>query len=191
MIWLAVVYLGFTHSGHATSVVAPSFPELVAESQFVVRAKVVAVRPSWVDTPQGRVIMTYVTVDVLKCLKGAASNKLTMQLLGGEIDGQGMRVAGMPQFTVGSSEILFVCDNGTAFCPLVGMMHGRYRVLHDATANCNYIARDDGSLLASVDDVQLPPGLRMVNRLRVGSGLTLESFEGEISKEVARHAPAP
>ena len=60
--------------------------------------------------------------------RGAAAS-LTLAFLGGDLEGQSMRVEGMPRFTEGQREILFISGNGTRFCPPVAMMHGRYHVL--------------------------------------------------------------
>jgi hypothetical protein len=187
---ILLVLLALLPSARATSVVAPSFSELVSEAQVIVRAKVREVRCAWVDSPQGRVIRTYVTLDVLKRLKGEATDELTLQFLGGEIDGESMRVSGMPRFVVGRTEVVFVSGNGRRFCPLVAMMHGRYRVQSDAANHREYIARDDGVPLESEHDVQLPQGGNGVaNRLKsVAAALTPEGFEQKITQEVASHA---
>ncbi len=180
-------------TARATSVTPPTFAELVAEAQLIVRARIDAVRAAWVDTPQGRVIKTYVTATTLKPLKGSVPTTLTLQLLGGELDGHGLRVAGMPQFQPGQEEYLFVNGNGARFCPLVGMMHGRYRVLTDAATAREYVARDDRLPLVSEHDVQLPqPATGPVLRLRTpASALTPLAFEQRIALEVTRHAAQP
>lgn len=177
----------------ATTVTPPTFAELVAEAQLIVRGRVDAVRTAWVDSPQGRVIKTYVTVAVLKPLKGGAPATFTLQLLGGEIDGQGMQVAGMPRFQPGQVEFLFISGNGVRFCPLVGMMHGRYRVLTDPTTAREYVARDDGAPLESEHEVQLPqPASALVLRYKTpASALTPLVFEQRIAGELTRHATQP
>lgn len=176
-----------------TTVVAPSFAELVAEAQTIVRARVVDVRADWAESPQGRVIKTHVTFRVEKRLKGTATPELTLTFLGGELDGQGMRVAGMPQFSVGQREILFVTGNGINFCPLVGMMHGRYRVQTDAATGREYIARNDGVPLVSEHDVQLPQdGNPIERRLKVASAaLSPAVFEERIAHQISPHAILP
>ena len=173
----------------ATSVVAPSFAELVGEAQTIVRGKVTSVRCAWADSPQGRVIKTYVTFAVGKRLKGSGPDELVLQFLGGELDGQGMTVQGMPQFTEGKTEILFIAGNGVRLCPLIGMMHGRYRVLTDPATARDYVARDDGVPLESEHDVQLSQGANpMANRLkRAAAALAPAVFEEKITAELARH----
>ena len=190
---LALVFLALGLSvGRATSVIPPSFPELVNEAEFIARAKVKSVRCAWVDSPQGRIIKTYVTLEVQKRLKGEPPSEITLQLLGGELDGQSMRVAGMPQFTVGEIEIVFVKGNGVRFCPLIGMMHGRYHVQSDATRG-EYVARSDGVPLENESDVQLPQGQSaVVDRLKsVANALSAQSFEQKIAHEVTRRASVP
>lgn len=176
----------------ATSVVAPTFPELVAESQVIARVEITAIKPAWVETSQGRVIKTLVTVRVLRTLKGpAAATELTLTFLGGELEGESMRIAGTPTFTVGQSEILFISDTrGLQFSPLVGFMHGRYRVLTDPATARRYVARDDRAPLESENDVQLPQAAASpANRLKsVARALTPDDFENRISTEVSRTA---
>lgn len=191
-----VLLLGALHlpaPALATSVAPPTFAELIAESQLIVRARVQAVRAAWVDSPQGRVIKTYVTVSVLRPLKGPAPTELTLELLGGEIDGHGMQVAGMPRFEVGRTEFLFISGNGVRFCPLVGMMHGRYRILTDPDSARDYVARDDRIPLESVHDVQLPqPGNALALRFKhPDRALTPLAFEQLITGEILRHATRP
>lgn len=190
LLCLSLLTFGAFSAAHATSVVPPSFPELVKESQVIVRARVKSVTCAWVESAQGRVIKTFVAFELQKRFKGAAPEEMVLQFLGGEIDGQGMRVEGMPRFVTGMTEILFVTGNGVRFCPLVGMMHGRYRVLTDPSTARDYVARDDGVALASEQEVQLPQGTAGVAALRQRSAnaLTPEAFEAKITAEVAGYA---
>lgn len=167
----------------ATTVVAPSFPELVAESTVIARVEVTAVRAAWVDSLQGRVIKTYVTFSVLKALKGDPAPTLTLPFLGGELAGESMRIEGMPRFTVGQTDILFLSDlTGARFSPLVGLMHGRYRVLTDATTARTYVARNDGAPLESESDVQLaqPASSAALRMKSAARALTPEDFEARV-----------
>lgn len=188
---MALLVLLTAEAARATTVVPPSFPELVAEAQVIARAKVTAVEPRWATTAEGRrVIKTHVTFAVMKTLKGAPQDSLTLEFLGGELDGQGMRVEGMPRFAVGDIEIVFVAGNRVRFCPLVGLMHGRYRVLTDPTTARDYVARNDRVPLQRIDDVQLPqnqtPGpLRLA---QAAAALSPDAFENQIAAEVSRRA---
>ncbi len=141
---------------HATSVIAPSFAELVAEADCVVRGTVIVVEVKSVATPRGPAIRTFVTLAVEECAKGTAPQQLTLTLAGGKLGAKSSAIIGMPQFQVGDREILFVQGNGRQFCPLVALYHGRYRVLADAVTGRDYVARDSGVPLTAASEVSLP-----------------------------------
>lgn len=140
----------------ATSVVAPTFSELVAEADSIVRGTVTAVACRVVSTPRGDAIHTYVTLAVEQCVKGSAAGSITLTFLGGTVGTRKLTISGMPQFTVGDREILFVQGNGRQLCPMVGLYHGRYRVLRDPVTRRDYVARDNRTPLASTGEVSLP-----------------------------------
>ena len=141
---------------HATSVLAPTFAELVAEADCVVRGTVTAVEVRSVATPRGSAIRTFVTLAVAECAKGTAPQQLTLTLAGGKLGAKSSVITGMPQFQVGDREILFVQGNGRQFCPLVALDHGRYRVLSDPATSRDYVARDNGVPLTTTSEVSLP-----------------------------------
>jgi hypothetical protein len=60
-----------------------------------------------------------------------------------------MEVADAPRFKVGDRDILFVENNGTQFVPLVGIMHGRFRVKKDKDGR-DAIFTNEGSPLSDV-----------------------------------------
>jgi hypothetical protein len=190
---LLLAFLAFSMA-HATSVVPPTFSELVAEAQTIVRGRVTATECRWVDSPQGRAIKTYVTFAVLRTLKGTPAETLTLELLGGELDGHGMRVEGMPQFSIGDTEIIFVSGNGMRFCPLIGMMHGRYRVVNDPVSARTYVARNDRVPLASEFDVQLPQEkvrTATASNAAISTALSVDAFETKITAEISHRAAQP
>ncbi len=177
----------------ATTVTPPSFSHLINEAQTIVRARVVGIRCEWADSPQGRVIKTHVTFSVQKRIKGDAAPEITLRFLGGEIGSEGMRVSGMPSFEVGQQEFLFISGNGIRFCPLVAMMHGRYRILTDPTSSLEYVARNDHVPLSSEHDVQLPQsGNPLEFRFKpASSALTPLAFEQRITSEITRRVTQP
>lgn len=181
-----LAFLAVAAVAHATSVVPPSFPELVSEAQVIARGTVTSVSSRWVDGPKGRVIETFVDFAVEKALKGSPGATMTLQFLGGTVGQDSLRVAGMPQFKPGEHEILFVTGNGTQFCPLVRFGHGRYRVRTDASTRRQYVTRNDGAPLASVADVQAPE--RNAHAMTAPqTAMTPDDFEAQIATEVARH----
>lgn len=182
-----LAFLAAAAVAHATSVVPPTFPQLVSEAQVIARGTVTSVSSRWIDGPKGRVIETFVGFTVEKALKGNPGPTMTLQFLGGTVGQDSLRVAGMPQFKVGQHEILFVTGNGTQFCPLVRFGHGRYRIRTDAATHRRYMTRNDGAPLNSVNDVQAPE--RGVHAMTAPqTAMTPDDFEAQIATEVARHA---
>lgn len=176
-------------SAHAMSVQPPSFSELVAEADNVTRASVKHVESRFVPGPDGqRLLKTFVTFSKLKTLKGAAPEEFTLEFLGGEKDGERWTIPGMPQFEPGDEEFLFPTA-GPSICPLVGAMHGRYRVLTDPATQRRYVARDNLEPLASTDDVSRPidpDGATIRSATDTARALTPDEFERRIVDHLKR-----
>jgi hypothetical protein len=175
----------------ATSVIPPSFPELVAEADAIYRGRVSAIESRRVEQPGGgSAIRTFVTVTVDRVLKGPEKNEVTLDFLGGTVGEETLAVTGMPKFAVGDREFVFVQNNGVQFCPLVGLMHGRYRVLLDEAGTREYVARDNGMPLTDTADVELPmdplPGqVRTARALTTkADALSPAAFETSVLAEV-------
>ena len=181
----------------ATSVVPPSFPELVGESDAIYRGRVTSVQARRVERAdgQGMVIKTFVTFAVERVLKGTEQSEVTLEFLGGTVGDETMTVTGMPTFKPGDREVVFVQKNGVQFCPLVGLMHGRYRVLRDESTDREHIARDNGMPLTDTAEVELPittlpPPVRAASAASARAlALTREAFEASITTEVQRPTP--
>lgn len=148
-LWTAVPSRG-------TTVVPPSFGELVNESDCIVRTQVKRVTSEWREKQGSRRIYTLVELEVHDVISGTAPQTLILQLLGGRIDDQEMVVDGVPTFAVGQEDILFVRGNGRQFCPLTAIMHGRYPVLKAETSDRAYIARANSAPLMDVSEVSHP-----------------------------------
>lgn len=178
----------------ATTVVPPTFPDLVGKADAIYRGRVTSVEAHRVDRADGggQVIKTFVTFAVERVLKGNERTEVVLEFLGGTVGEETLTVSGMPEFTVGQREIVFVRRNGVQLCPLVAMMHGRYHVRHDATAGRDFVARDDGEPLTDVADVQQPmhdPSTPPRAAAATTSALTPGSFEASIASEVQRPTP--
>ena len=182
----------------ATSVVPPSFPELVAEADAIYRGRVTSVQARRVDRPdgEGSLIKTFVTLTVERVLKGPERSEVTLEFLGGTVGQETMSVSGMPKFNLGAREIVFVQKNGQQFCPLVGLMHGRYRVMRDEATSREHIARDNGVPLTDTSEVELPitalPGpVRAASAANSSNALTPAAFESSIATELQRPTQRP
>ncbi len=140
----------------ATTVVPPSFDQLVSQADYIVRATVKSVTAEWRTDGVNKQIITKVEVAVNEVIAGTPPQPTVLEMLGGKIGTEELRVEGAPQFKVGDEDILFVHGNGLQFTPLVAMMHGRYHVFHDANTGRAYVARESKAPLYSETETALP-----------------------------------
>src|SRR5689334_702124 len=133
----------------ATTVIPPSFDELVSRAEMIFQGSVTDVRSEWTGEGAQRHIMSYVTLKVEDAIKGNPGSTVTLRMLGGTVGGETMEVTDAPKFKVGDRDILFVENNGTQFVPLVGIMHGRFRLKKDA-AGQDAVFTNEGSPLSDV-----------------------------------------
>ena len=134
----------------ATTVIPPSFDELVGQAELIFQGTVTDVKSEWAGEGGQRRIVSYVTFHVDESLKGNPGAAYTIRMLGGTVDGQTMEVSDSPKFKVGDRDILFVENNGKQFIPLVGIMHGRYRVQVDQSSNQEVVLTNRGYALTDV-----------------------------------------
>jgi hypothetical protein len=176
----------------ATTVIAPTFTELVAQSESVLWGKVTAINSELVTQGNSRAIFTRVTVTVREQIIGTNPTTVTLEFLGGTVGELTMVVDGMPRFAVGQNDILFVQNNGRQICPLVGMAHGRYSIVRDPLTGTDQVTRDNGATLTNVAQVSHPltKGTLTDTLQRLGgTPLTPAAFIAEIRAEKARQFP--
>jgi hypothetical protein len=178
----------------ATTVIPPSFRELVNDADAIYRGTVASIEARRVERAdgQGATIKTFVTFSIQRTLKGPAKSEVTLEFLGGTVGDDTLAVQGMPKFKVGDREFVFVQKNGIQFCPLVAMMHGRYRELRDGSSGKDYVARDNRTPLTDIAEVglpmtALPPSVRAATASEsITRALTPAAFESQISAELDR-----
>src|SRR5437868_14117127 len=115
----------------ATTVVAPTFDQLVQQAELVFQGTVTDVKSVWEGQGGQRHIETYVTFQIGENVKGDAGASYTIRMLGGKVGEDALVVEGAPKFEVGDREILFVEHNYDQFVLLVGIDHGRFHVQSD------------------------------------------------------------
>ncbi|MGH9807885.1 MAG: hypothetical protein ACRD9W_11595, partial [Terriglobia bacterium] len=123
--------LGFV--ANATTVIPPTFDELVSRAQIIFEGEVTGLKSQWIGEGSEHRIVTYVTFKVDDALKGDPGASYSIRMLGGTVDGRTMEVTDAPKFQVGDHDVLFVENNGSQFIPLVGIEYGRFRVMKDAS----------------------------------------------------------
>ncbi len=136
----------------ATTVIPPTFDDLVTHAEMIFQGTVTDVRSEWTGEGGQRHIASYVTFKVEDALKGNPGAKVTLNLMGGTVGAETMEVSDAPKFKVGDRDILFVENNGTQFIPLVGIMHGRFHVQKDENGR-DVMLTNDGAPLTDVNQL--------------------------------------
>ncbi len=137
-------------SARATTVIPPTFDELVSQAEVIIQGTVTDVKSQWTGEGAQRHIVSYVTVKVEETIKGKAGDSYTLQMLGGTVGEDTLEVSDSPKFAVGDRDILFVVDNGKQFVPLVGIMHGRFHVKQDKQTGADMILADNGDAITNL-----------------------------------------
>lgn len=147
---LLAFFIGFgATSVHATTVIPPTFDQLVSDAEVIFEGTVTDTRSEWSGQGSERVIVTYVTFKIADAMKGAPGGSYTIRMAGGTIGDETQEVSDAPRFKTGDRDILFVEHNGSQFVPLVGIMHGRFHVRTDAAGH-EIVLKDDGASLTNV-----------------------------------------
>src|SRR5437764_98417 len=135
-------------AARATTVIPPTFDELVTQAEMIFEGTVTGTRSEWTGEGSNRHIVTYVTFKIEDAIKGTVGAEYTIRMFGGTVGDQTIEVTDAPKFKMGDRDILFVEHNGSQFIPLVGIMHGRFHVQADATGAHEKIAKDNGATVA-------------------------------------------
>jgi hypothetical protein len=178
---------------HATTVIPPSFDELVAQAELIFQGTVTDVQSQWTGEGGDRHIVSYVTLKVEDPIKGEAGATYTLRMLGGTVGDRTMRVTDSPEFKVGDREILFVEHNGTQFIPLVGIMHGRFRVEKDNARGADVVLTNSGTAVRDVaalgkEDVNAPHAHADADAAApAAAALDAASFKSAIRSKLAQN----
>ncbi len=140
-------------TAHATTVIPPSFDDLVKHAEVIFQGTVTDVRAQWIGEGAEHRIVSFVTFKVEDAIKGAPGASYTMRMLGGTVDGQTLEVSDAPKFKTGDRDILFVENNGSQFIPLVGIQNGRFHVRHDEESGRDMVTTNSGAPLKAVADL--------------------------------------
>lgn len=133
MPFAALLFLAITSDVWATSVIAPRFETLVDRAELIFTGQVAGQRAEWRSNGGQRSIVTLVTFAVRQIHKGRAESTVTLQFLGGSVDGVTLEVADVPKFKIGERVILFIEGNGSAVSPVIGFSYGKFSLRQDGT----------------------------------------------------------
>lgn len=159
-VWSAVLVFSLTLSllpaSRATTVTPPDFEQLVNESDYVVRAVVTKVTSEWRGERGQGAIVTKIELDVREVISGTPPQPLVLEMIGGKVGDEEMRIEGAPRFEVGQEDILFVQGNGRNIHPLFALMHGRYPIRREGSGGREFVCRDNRVPLEDPAEVALP-----------------------------------
>ncbi len=165
----------------ATTVIPPKFDELVSRAQVIFDGEVTGLHSQWIGEGAQHRIVTFVTFKVDDVLKGDAGTTYSMRMLGGTVDGRTMEVTDAPKFKVGDHDLLFVENNGSQFIPLVGIQHGRFRILKDQ-AGRETLLTGEGQPLADVNQL----GTDESGLAHSKAALSLDDFKSAIRARIGQ-----
>ncbi|MDQ3198174.1 MAG: hypothetical protein M3Q46_03115 [Verrucomicrobiota bacterium] len=177
--------LGFI--ANATTVIPPNFDELVSRAEVIFEGEVTQVQSQWIGEGSEHRIVTFVTFKVDEALKGEPGASYSIRMLGGTVDGRTMEVTDAPKFKVGDHDVLFVENNGKQFIPLVGIMHGRFRVQRDQNSR-EILATNDGRPLA--DTAELGSTTTAAATTSTKPALLLHDFKAAVQSRVRQQQSA-
>src|SRR5216684_2187548 len=80
----------------ATTVIPPTFEQLVNQADLIFQGSVTEVRSVWSGEGAQRHIDSYVTFPIEQALKGVPGTSYTIRMLGGAVDGETMEVTDSP-----------------------------------------------------------------------------------------------
>jgi hypothetical protein len=153
--------LSFTPAS-ASVVIAPSFDKLVADADAIVYAEVVERASRWERRGNRNVIVTDVTLRVREVLKGKSDAIRVVRVLGGTVGEVTQQVVGAPLFIVGDRDVLFLRRG--AISPVVGLYHGRFRVVEGHNGSGEFVANFARQPITSVASYSRPDRLRAGER---------------------------
>jgi hypothetical protein len=180
----------------ATTVIPPDFPELVNESDYIVRVLVKSTATELRLMPTGkRLPYTRVELEVKEIIAGKPPSPLILEILGGMSGGRELAVTGAPKFVAGEESILFVQGNGRQIFPLVRMAHGHYPIAKDTVSGREYMVRSDGAPLSDLREVSQPihlaGGKTIAETKPTGAAPARALTPAEFARQVRRTATQP
>jgi hypothetical protein len=136
--------------------------DLVAHSAVILVGRCEESRSGW--NASRTQIVTRARYTVAQTVKGSAAMEVTVESLGGIVDGVGMYVPGMPSFDPGADEVLFLVPSGSGRFRVAGMAQGKFRIT--MTSSRTVVSRDlQGLELLGAPDRRLADGQGLASLL--------------------------
>jgi hypothetical protein len=189
--WLAMMLLVIASPLiNGTSVLTQDLPAITRQSDIIADVTVTSSAPYWVS-PAGRsAIHTRVTFQVNRAIKGASSSTLVLSFPGGELNGVGLKVPGMPQFSPGERYILFsYSPDKKMVSPVLGFDQGALRVIRDNESNVDRVYRYWGEPVSESHSFtsRIPVTPKTATREYLRGADTVDQFVSRLSQLIGTH----
>ena len=179
---LALIAISFTYIT-ATTVIPPTFEQLVQQAELIFQGTVTDVRSVWEGEGAQRHINTYVTFQIGENMKGNAGSSYTIRILGGTVGDETMEVTDTPKFKMGDRDILFVEHNNDQFVPLVGINNGRFHVQRDGQTGRDIVVNGEGEPVRDVTKFG-----REEESVSAAEAISPDQFKSAIQKQLTDQA---
>ena len=173
----------------ATTVIPPTFEQLVQQAELIFQGTVTASRSLWEGEGGDRHIETYVTFQVEDNVKGQAGASYSIGMLGGTVGDETMVVTDTPKFEVGDRDILFVEHNNDQFVPLVGISYGRFHVQRDEQTGRDVVVNAEGALVR--DLTQLGHNEQAAAAADATQAISPDDLKAAVHKQLGDSASGP
>lgn len=160
----------------------PSFGSLVVDAESILLTEVLETRSAWRQLPGKRLIVTDVVLRVHEVIKGRADAITRIEVIGGMVGDIFQHVAGTPSFVVGDHDVLFLNAGRRIPSPLIGMSHGRFRVVSGHNGVGRFIANSARQPILNVEEYARPSKLTETGPRAV----SLAQFVASIAQRLGR-----
>src|ERR1700736_393048 len=170
----------------ATTVIPPTFDQLVQQAELIFQGTVTDVRAVWEGEGAQRHIDTYVTFQIQDSMKGNAGAAYTIRLLGGTVGDETMEVTDAPKFKVGDRDILFVEHNNDQFITLGGINNGGFHVQRDEQTGRDVVVNGEGEPVRDVTKLG-----REEESVSAADAISPEQLKSAVQKQLIDKADHP
>jgi hypothetical protein len=158
----------------ASTFLAMSQGELVAQSDAIVQGRVLKVNSFWSES--GRLIVSEAMIQVEEKIRGNAPTVVIVRTYGGEVGDIRIDAPGFPKFEAGERVLVFLQGAGTT-AEVTGYRQGQYRIV-----------RDKSGVDVAVPTVE--HGVRLLNRdgseAAAQKAVRLDTFKQMLRAEIER-----
>jgi hypothetical protein len=146
---IGVLLLALVVPAAASTFVALSHQDLVAQSDAIVQGRVLKVSSFW--SPSGRIIQSEAMIQVEEKIRGNAPSVVVVRTFGGTVGGYTVEAEGFPKFAVNERVVLFLQNAGDV-AEVTGYRQGQWRIVRDKSGVEMAVPTMEGSMLVSGRD---------------------------------------